>query len=346
MTEIIETKNYKKILIKTAIIIGIYLGMKFLLPIVWPFVIAFFVVAFLYPYIQRVTKKTHINTGVLTASILVLILLPVVMICILLCSKILASLGSLISQIGGMQRDLESQIGQCCTFLEAGLGIEADAIEYFILDKISLCTAALQKNATPFFMGKSVSYMVCMASAFAGILITLIAIVLLMKDYGEIWKIIRKYAFIIKVYEILWKVGHLVFIFLRAQLVIMVVTALIAGGGFLMLGIKNVVTMAILTSFLDLLPFIGTGIIMVPLALWHLLQGKLIQAGGFILLYAICAFAREYLEPKLIGKKLGIYPIGILFSIYVGIKLFGFIGIILGPVMMLLVLEVVQLRVE
>ena len=167
-----------------------------------------------------------------------------------------------------------------------------------------------------------------------------------MKDYGEIWKIIRKYAFIIKVYEILWKVGHLVFIFLRAQLVIMVVTALIAGGGFLMLGIKNVVTMAILTSFLDLLPFIGTGIIMVPLALWHLLQGKLIQAGGFILLYAICAFAREYLEPKLIGKKLGIYPIGILFSIYVGIKLFGFIGIILGPVMMLLVLEVVQLRVE
>lgn len=344
--EILENNKYRTILIKTAIIIGIYLGMKFLLPVVWPFVIAFFVVAFLYPYMKSISRKIHVNIGILTTSILLLILLPIITACILLCSKLVASLGGMIGQAGRIQKELSGQIERCCTVLEACLGIEASDIEYFILDKITLCATALQKNAAPFLMGKSVSYVICMASAFAGVVITLIAIVLLMKDYGDIWKIIRRHSFIIEIYEILWKVAHLIFIFLRAQLVIMTVTALIAGIGFFFLGVENVIFVALLTSFLDVLPFIGTGIVMIPLGLWHLLQGKVFQAVGFVILYAICAFAREYLEPKLIGKKLGIYPIGILFSIYVGIKLYGFIGIILGPITMLLILEVISRRAE
>lgn len=337
-----ELSKYKETLIKIVIIIGIYLGMKWLLPMVWPFVIAFFVVAFLYPYINRITRKTHINIGILTTSFLLLILLPIIAVCTLLCTKVLTSFGGLISRIGDIQWELENQIGKCCTFLESGWGIEADDIQYFILDKITLCTNAIQKNAASFLMGKSVGYVMCMASALAGIIITFIAIVLLMKDYGDIWKNIRSYSFIITVYEILWKTGHLIFVFLRAQLIIMLVTALLAGSGFCLLGMKNYMGLAIITSFLDVLPFIGTGIIMIPLALWHLLQGKLLQAVGFMILYAICAFAREYLEPKLIGKKLGIYPIGILFSIFVGIKLYGFIGIILGPITMLMILEVLR----
>lgn len=332
-----------KVFIKIAIIIGIYLGMKFLLPLVWPFVIAFFVVAFLYPYIKKIARKTHISIGLLTGGMLLLIVLPVSGILLFLLNQCLSSIGNMLGKMGSIQETIAEQIGICCSILEKNIGIQADEIEYFLQNKIFMCINSLQDKGIPVVMGKSVSYMLCMTSALAGILITGIAIVLLMKDYGELWTCLRKSPYIMKIYEIIWKIVHLLFIFLRAQLLIMFVIAVISGIGFYILGVKHYIILALITSFLDMLPFIGTGIMILPFALWNLLQGKLLQTLGFVLLYGICAFARELLEPKLIGEKVGIYPIGILFSIYVGVKLFGFSGILLGPVSMLLIMEVFQI---
>ena len=50
-----------------------------------------------------------------------------------------------------------------------------------------------------------------------------------------------------------------------------------------------------------------------------------------IAVYIVCIFIREWLEPKLIGKKIGVSPIAILLSIYAGVQLFGIWGIIQGP---------------
>ena len=86
-----------------------------------------------------------------------------------------------------------------------------------------------------------------------------------------------------------------------------------------------------LAGILDALPFIGTGIVLVPLGIQQFLQGQYFRAFFCLLLYVVCIFVRELLEPKLIGKKVGVPPIAILLSIYAGIKLFGIWGIIGGP---------------
>ena len=128
--------------------------------------------------------------------------------------------------------------------------------------------------------------------------------------------------------------------FLRAQLIIMAVTGALCGVGFFFLGMKNPVGPALLTAGLDVLPFVGTGIVLIPLGIWQVIQGEVGKAVICLVLYIACAFSRELLEPKLIGQRLGIFPVVILVSIYAGIKLYGLTGIILGPLSVLILMEI------
>ena len=92
-------------------------------------------------------------------------------------------------------------------------------------------------------------------------------------------------------------------------------------------------------GFLDALPVFGTGTVFVPWLLICLLQGKYASALILAATYGVCMLTREILEPKLIGNRLGILPIVILMSVYVGVKLYGFGGILLGPLSILLIRE-------
>ncbi|MDD2972363.1 MAG: AI-2E family transporter [Lachnospiraceae bacterium] len=335
----IEKKEYKAIIQKIAVIIGTYLGMKYLLPLMFPFVIAFFAVSMLYKPIDKIAANTHLNRQILTGSILILILLPFLALLLLFCGQVLGRLGNMIGHMGMIQREISCQIGVCCEYLESRLGIQADDMQYFILDKIGICVKNLQ-DQIPQVMGRSMNYLLCLASVMAGVAITFVAIILLMKDYKGMKSKIEKSPAVSELYQVIGKVGHLLFVFLRAQLIIMLVITLLTGAGFYVLGVKNAIILALITSFLDLLPFIGTGIILAPLALWNLFQGRFLPAAGLIILYVLCTLARQFMEPKLIGEKLGIYPIGILFAIYVGIKLYGISGIMLGPISLLLIMEI------
>lgn len=71
--------------------------------------------------------------------------------------------------------------------------------------------------------------------------------------------------------------------------------------------------------------------VLVPLGIQQLFGANYARAVICLLLYVACIFIRELLEPKLIGKRVGVSPIAILISIYAGIKLFGLWGIIGGP---------------
>ena len=95
-------------------------------------------------------------------------------------------------------------------------------------------------------------------------------------------------------------------------------------------------------GFLDMLPFIGTGITLLPLALFELVMGRTILAVVFVLLYVVCYFVREFMEPRLIGQRIGIHPLIILMSVFLGVKLYGLLGIVTGPLSYLLVRELTE----
>ncbi len=128
---------------------------------------------------------------------------------------------------------------------------------------------------------------------------------------------------------------------LFAQLKLMSVTALVLTAGFLLLQIPYAPLWAILISLIDALPVLGTGTVLVPWSLVCFIQGDNIRAVGLLGVYAAAWLMRSVLEPRLIGKQIGLDPLVTLFSMYCGYRLFGLGGMILAPLLAVILVQVV-----
>ena len=119
--------------------------------------------------------------------------------------------------------------------------------------------------------------------------------------------------------------------YIKAQLIISGIVFVILLSGLLILKVKYAFLLAILTALVDAVPVFGTGTILLPIAIFSFLSGNSVLGWGLLALYGITLLARQLCEPKVLGKSLGIHPLLTVFSLYVGMKLFGIPGLILGP---------------
>lgn len=124
--------------------------------------------------------------------------------------------------------------------------------------------------------------------------------------------------------------------YLRAQLILMSITFLELFVGFLVLGLDYALAAAFLIAIIDALPILGTGTVLIPWGLYSLLIGDYRLGVGCLALYGIILIVRQVLEPKIVGDSIGLHPLVTLMSMYIGLKLLGFAGMILGPVIVLL----------
>lgn len=126
---------------------------------------------------------------------------------------------------------------------------------------------------------------------------------------------------------------------LKAQVKLSLITAGILAGGFLILRIPNAPMWAAVISLVDALPVLGTGIVVVPWGIFCLLQGQQVRGIGLLAVYAVVWLVRSVMEPKLLGKGLGLDPLVTLLSMYAGYKLFALPGLFLAPMLAVIVLR-------
>lgn len=107
-------------------------------------------------------------------------------------------------------------------------------------------------------------------------------------------------------------------------------------------GIQAGWLLGILAGVLDFFPVFGTGIVLIPTALWQFLEKDYIPGVVCVILFLVCAVARELLEPKFLGHATKLPSIGIWISIYAGIQLFGASGIFKGPIGYLLICTIYE----
>ena len=120
---------------------------------------------------------------------------------------------------------------------------------------------------------------------------------------------------------------------LKAQAKLSAVTFLLAVLGFLLLGISHGPLWALLVALVDAFPILGTGTVLVPWSIVAFLQGDRLLSFGLLGLYGAAALIRSVLEPKLLGKQLGLDPLVTLMALYAGYRLWGIGGMILAPLM-------------
>ncbi|WP_124726929.1 sporulation integral membrane protein YtvI [Staphylospora marina] len=120
--------------------------------------------------------------------------------------------------------------------------------------------------------------------------------------------------------------------FLRAQLTLVSISAVIMFAGLMILNVQYAFTVALFIGLVDLLPYLGVGAVLVPWIIYSFLTGSIHLATGLTIIYGVILVVRQFLEPKLVASNVGLDPLFTLFALFVGLKLFGFVGLILGPV--------------
>lgn len=126
--------------------------------------------------------------------------------------------------------------------------------------------------------------------------------------------------------------------YFKAQFKIMGVVFLILLVGFAVLGVRYFVLVAFLISFLDFLPFFGTGTAMIPWGIYKFLMGDYKMAILLIAIYAVTQLVRQLLQPKLVADSVGMNPLVTLLLLYIGYRIGSVLGMILAvPVGMVLI---------
>lgn len=120
---------------------------------------------------------------------------------------------------------------------------------------------------------------------------------------------------------------------LKAQAKLSGVNFLVIAAGFLLLRIPYAPLWALLTALVDAFPVLGTGTILIPWSLVSFLQGNRVRAFGLLGVYAAAAVTRSVLEPRLVGRQLGLDPLATLVALYAGYRLWGLPGMLLTPIL-------------
>lgn len=329
-----------KYIVLLLVVGAVYFFLKYICPLVAPILIAILFLTTLYPTLDDIQKKTRIKKQFL--AVIFISFFGVVIVCLawIIITVFMQYIPDFLDNADTVQVHVNLFVRECCDALERTFGISAGAMERGIIEKVDLLVEDFQGQILPGLLTKSWGYAQSVFSLGGFIGITVIATVLLAKDYDEILDKMAVGTGSRVALEVVVRVIRYIATFVKAQLIIMVTV-----GGLCMLTlslckVENGVLWGLLAGFLDVLPFIGTGIVLIPIAIWQLLQGYYFQAAICISLYVICILIREAMEPRLIGDKVGVYPVAILIAVYAGLKLFGLIGIFLGPLGLVIIQQI------
>lgn len=149
----------------------------------------------------------------------------------------------------------------------------------------------------------------------------------------------------IEITAILASLRKTFFGFIKAQIIIAAISASIVLIGLLLFKFDHIVIITIAIFFIDLIPYIGIGVIFIPwlLSTFFTEQYMLtIQLGS---LYVFIILVRQFIEPKIIASTIGIHPLISLTTLFIGIQIFGLLGIFLAPIILIMLSALYHARI-
>lgn len=219
------------------------------------------------------------------------------------------------SGIGG-QSSVDQGIAQLGSQLGSGLGsvaqTTADALTQLILGIPTLLIVLLFIVLAIYFIGKD-------WNRYAG----------KMKLALPPFVIERLKAF----YQAMWA---RVFGYIRAQLILMLVTGVIVLIGLLIMRVEGAYWLAAVVGVAEFLPYLGTGTILIPWGVYLLITGNFGLGLGLLILYTITMIVRQIIEPKVLSSSMNLNPLAVLISLFAGLQMFGAVGLLAGPAILVL----------
>ena len=347
------------------IIVGLfYLAIKYALGIVWPFVVAFFLAMLLQRPVNFLSTKTPLKRGISSVIMVLFVLVIVGSILGLIIGRIVIELKgffdyllikmedapAFVDQIQAWLSDTfsflpkslhESIMTATENFLNRLMGIEAKASADAIQAENSGIDFSLLSSPLGAVWGTAKQ----IPMIAVGVLVCIVSCCFMTTDYRTLRDMIlsqlsqKRQSAVIRTKQVtfstLGKMG-------KAYSIILFVTfmEMLLGLSFLKLihvyDSGYIFAIAFITAVVDIIPVLGTGTILIPWALWSLFTGDVGLGIGLLVVYAIISVIRQVIEPKLVASQLGLPPFVTIMAMYIGSQLFGFIGLFLLPITIML----------
>lgn len=332
-----EKIRKNKLLVLLLLTGAVYFFLKILAPLTAPVLAAMLFVTIFGPLLQRLQTRWRLHRQVGAVLLLLLACGVLGILLWILFSWMVGSLPDWNGRLDALESGLAELVQRCCRMVGEAIGVNGTYLENTIVLRIRDGIDYFQAELLPGVLSQSLEYIRLLLTV-GGFLVTfLIATVLLAKDYDEIMNRMLDREECHVFLEIICGIIRYIATFVRAQVIIMSSIGVTAAVVLGVCGIRHGVLWGLLAGVLDALPFVGTGIVLVPLGIQQLFLENYWQAAVCLLVYVVCIFIRELLEPRLIGRRVGIHPVAVLVSIYAGIRLFGVWGIVAGPLGMVIV---------
>lgn len=320
-------------------ILGLWLGLRYLLPLGMPFLLAALLALAAEPLVTFFHTKARLPraaaTGIGMTVVLVLLILGVMVLVALL----LRELGLL----AGIVPELADTAVEGLSLLEQWLlglvsrapGSVGPMLERSVEGFFSDGTALLEQIAT-WLLGLASGIVKSLPDSALGLFTWLLACYMLSAKLPELKKWLRSHLPPVwheKYRPMLGRLKKAMGGWLKAQLKLMAVTFFLLTAGFFILQIPYAPLWALVIALVDALPVLGSGMVLVPWSIISFLQGEAPRGIGLLGIYAAACLLRSVLEPRFVGKQLGLDPLVTLAAIYVGFRLLGLGGMLLAPLL-------------
>lgn len=308
--------------------------------VVLPFLISYLVALILSPVINLMERRLGLHRTWGTVLALLMFLAVIGGLVFLLVSNLIRELLQLYQQLTNISQGLgpfsvNMLMDKLRLFL-ASLQLPPDTIQNALQNYQQVFS--FMKNSVNFLLVQMFSLVMSLPHYFFVLIVTIISSFFLARDYDMIKE---------NLYRVLparWQdpfrkvasgLNRALQGYLKAELLIVLLTGMESLIGLSILGVSYAHILAIVATLSDFIPIFGIGALYLPWAIWLLFAGNLRLGIGLLLLYGIIVLVRQLIEPKIIAHNIGLHPLTTLISIYMGLMLFGFWGLVLGPALVI-----------
>lgn len=352
-----KRNDYQKVVVYIVTCVSVLFVLKYILPYFLPLVVALLIVVPLQRFcVHREEKRLakgkrsrlykSNGKGVMAGGILFGIILVVALIIVGISTFLISRARNVIQDVGFITESVSQIISDTSVRIEAFWGFREGTVSRWIEGRISEFAEGLMHSGNGFLSG-SLKYLSVAGRVGTFILVSFICVVLFAREV-ELWQqgllnlailepaIDRILSIVIRIGK---KLGGMIKTYVKTQSIILVCISATATIGLYIGGVKDAYSYGILAGVMDFLPFIGTGIVLIPIGVVHFIRGEIFSGIAVLITYVICVMIRELLEPRLLGNGLRFSPVAVLISVYAGVLFYGIGGVILGPVTLLVLVE-------
>lgn len=330
----------KKILMVLLWVLGAYLFFKYLLSYTAPFVVAW-IVAFMLQWIVNILdKKLKMQRGIATMLSMVTVLSAFSWIITILMRKFFTQVNNLYQRIP----EFRDQLLETFNIISDKTQHLFSALPFNSTISLERSVDQLFQNLASFlgsFLSRgSINIVSKLPNFLFFTIVTLLSIFFMTRDYPKIQKFINaqipthmtQKMSVLKndLLSALWG-------YVRTQLILMCFTMTICIIGFLIFRVKNPIILGMVIAVVDALPMFGSGAFLIPWAVYNVIIGEYSMALGLGGIYALIVVVRQTMEPRVLSNQIGVYTLVTLMAMYIGFKLIGVFGLIIGPIVVIVI---------